>query len=44
MIVVQVQLENQIRCIRDGGEWKDCDGGHEPSDLIRDIKDALSSE
>lgn len=33
-----VRLNDKIRCIRDGGEWKDCKGGSEPKDLIHDIK------
>ena len=32
-----VRLNGEVRCIRDGGEWKDCDGGHEASDLVSDI-------
>ncbi|KAL9052972.1 MAG: hypothetical protein Q9162_005090 [Coniocarpon cinnabarinum] len=33
-----VRLNEETRCIRDGGEWKDCPGGPKPADLIRDIK------
>ncbi|CAI6281529.1 unnamed protein product [Periconia digitata] len=33
-----VRLEGKTRCIRDGGEWSDCEGGSEPSDLIKDIE------
>jgi len=32
-----VRLNNKIRCIRDGGEWKDCDGGSSAKDLVADI-------
>ena len=32
-----VRLDNEIRCIRDGGEWKDCPGGSKPGDLIKEI-------
>jgi hypothetical protein len=32
-----IRLNDQIRCIRDGGEWVDCDGGHKPDDLVRDV-------
>ena len=32
-----VRLNNAIRCVRDGGEWKDCPGGSTPADLIRDV-------
>ncbi|KAF2240110.1 hypothetical protein EV356DRAFT_10936 [Viridothelium virens] len=33
-----VRLKNQIRTIRDGGRWKDYEGGHDVGDLISDIK------
>lgn len=33
-----VRLNGKIRCVRDGGKWKDCDGGHKPKDLIKDIR------
>ena len=33
-----VRVDGKKRCIRDGGEWKDCDGGSDPEDLVRDIK------
>lgn len=32
-----VRLNDEKRCIRDGGEWKDCDDGSKPKDLINDI-------
>jgi len=35
-----VRLNDEVRCIRDDGEWVNCDDGSEPGDLIRDI-DAL---
>ena len=34
-----VRLNNEIRCIRDGGQWKDCPGGHTVDDLVKDILD-----
>ncbi|KXT13315.1 hypothetical protein AC579_7225 [Pseudocercospora musae] len=34
-----VRLNNEIRCIRDGGEWKDCPRGHNVYDLVKDILD-----
>lgn len=34
-----VRLDNKVRCIRDGGEYRDCDDGSEPEDLVRDIKE-----
>ncbi|KAF2459086.1 hypothetical protein BDY21DRAFT_282761 [Lineolata rhizophorae] len=32
-----VRLADKVRCVRDGGQWKDCDDGAEPEDLIRDV-------
>ena len=32
-----VRLNGEIRCIRDGGEWKECDGGSNAEDLVADI-------
>jgi len=32
-----VRLAGKTRCVRDGGEWYDCKGGHQPADLIRDV-------
>ena len=39
-----IRLNNGIRCIRDGGEWKDCDGGSTPEDLVRDVLDAAQRQ
>ncbi|KAI9757596.1 MAG: hypothetical protein M4579_003409 [Chaenotheca gracillima] len=33
-----IRLDEKTRCIRDGGEWKDCEGGSEVGDLVRDIE------
>ncbi|KAK3721018.1 hypothetical protein LTR37_003308 [Vermiconidia calcicola] len=38
-----VRLNGQTRCIRDGGEWKDCDGGSTAQDLVADILDQAYS-
>ncbi|KAM3424692.1 hypothetical protein BST61_g6679 [Cercospora zeina] len=38
-----VRLNNEIRCIRDGGKWTDCEGGSQPLDLVRDVLDLSSS-
>ncbi|KAI9893194.1 MAG: hypothetical protein M1814_000742 [Vezdaea aestivalis] len=35
-----VRLNNKVRCIMDGGEWKDCEGGSSVEDLVRDVEDA----
>jgi len=37
-----VRLDDKIRCIRDGGEWYDCDGGSEVGDLVADIEKLYS--
>ncbi|EDU41950.1 GILT domain containing protein [Pyrenophora tritici-repentis] len=33
-----VRLNDKVRCIADGGEWKNCEGGEKPEDLIRDVE------
>ncbi|KAE9974882.1 hypothetical protein EG327_008634 [Venturia inaequalis] len=33
-----VRLDEEVRCVRDGGEWKDCPRGSAPGDLVRDIE------
>ena len=33
-----VRLDDDIRCIRDGGEWKDCSGGSKVEDLVGDVE------
>ncbi|KAF2083516.1 gamma interferon inducible lysosomal thiol reductase [Saccharata proteae CBS 121410] len=38
-----VRLDGKVRCIRDGGEWKECDEGSSPEELIRDV-DALYND
>lgn len=37
-----VRLNGKERCVRDGGEWQDCDGGSSWQDLVRDVR-ALSN-
>ncbi|KAF7845907.1 hypothetical protein BT93_L0116 [Corymbia citriodora subsp. variegata] len=32
-----VRIDDKEWCIRDGGEWVDCAGGHEPKDLVEEI-------
>ncbi|KAL1597785.1 hypothetical protein SLS60_008272 [Paraconiothyrium brasiliense] len=32
-----VRLNNNTRCVRDDGKWKDCDDGSDPEDLVKDI-------
>ena len=34
-----VRLNGKVRCVRDGGEWSDCEGGSKASDLLSDILD-----
>jgi hypothetical protein len=33
-----VRLDDKVRCVYDGGQWKDCVDGHKPEDLIADIE------
>ncbi len=33
-----VRLNDTVRCIRDDGEWKDCDGGSSVQDLVKDVE------
>lgn len=33
-----IRLNDEVRCIRDGGKFKDCEGGSSPKDLIHDIE------
>ncbi|KAF2129369.1 hypothetical protein P153DRAFT_366766 [Dothidotthia symphoricarpi CBS 119687] len=33
-----VRLNDKVRCVYDGGEWKDCDDGSKPEDLVKDIE------
>lgn len=33
-----IRLNDKVRCVYDDGEWKDCDDGSRPEDLIRDIE------
>jgi len=33
-----IRLDDRVRCVYDGGEWKNCDQGERPEDLIHDIE------
>ena len=33
-----VRLAQEVRCVRDGGKWKKCEGGSEVGDLVRDVE------
>ncbi|CAO1619673.1 unnamed protein product [Sympodiomycopsis kandeliae] len=35
-----IQIEGETVCIRDGGQWKECQSGHEVSDFVRLIEQA----
>lgn len=35
-----IRLNGEVRCVRDGGKWVDCEGGHAAGDLVEDV-DAL---
>lgn len=39
-----VRLDGEVRCIRDGGEWTDCDGGHRVKDLVGDILELAGAD
>ena len=32
-----VRIDGRQWCVRDGGQWKDCDAGHEADDLIKEV-------
>ena len=32
-----VRVRGKVWCVRDGGEWKDCVGGHGVDDLVEEI-------
>lgn len=32
-----VRLNGKVRCVRDGGEWSDCEGGSTAHDLVNDV-------
>lgn len=32
-----VRVRGKVWCVMDGGEWKDCVGGHEVEDLVEEI-------
>ena len=33
-----VRLQGEVRCVRDGGVWKDCEGGSGVGDLVKDVE------
>ncbi|KAI9836655.1 MAG: hypothetical protein M1819_001289 [Sarea resinae] len=33
-----VRLDGEVRCVRDGGVWYDCEGGEEWGDLVKDVE------
>lgn len=33
-----VRIGGEQWCVRDGGKWKDCDGGHEVKDLVMEVE------
>jgi hypothetical protein len=35
-------IDDKVSCIRDGGEWKSCSGGHEVGDFVKQINDAYA--
>ena len=37
-----VRVNGEVRCIRDGGQWKECKGGSSVDELVRDIEKAYN--
>ena len=35
-----VRLEGRVRCVRDGGVWRECEGGSGVRDLVGDVEEA----
>ncbi len=33
-----IRLDGKKRCVRDGGEWKDCEAGYRVDDLVQDVE------
>jgi hypothetical protein len=40
---MQIRLAGNVRTIRDGGRWKDYEGGHDAEELVSDIKKMYAS-
>ena len=38
-----IRLDEKVRCVRDNGEWKDCDAGYKVEDLVRDVNTLYES-
>ncbi|KAH0605593.1 uncharacterized protein H6S33_004815 [Morchella sextelata] len=34
-----VRVEEKVWCVRDGGKWRDCDGGSGVDDLVREVEE-----
>ncbi len=34
-----VRLNGTVRCVRDGGRWRDCHGGSGVGDLVKDVEE-----
>jgi hypothetical protein len=39
-----IRLNDEVRCIRDGGKWTDCDAGSSVDSLVKDIQDLADEE
>ena len=37
-----VRVRGKVWCVRDGGEWKNCDHGHDVDNLVAEILDRKS--
>ena len=39
-----VRVGGRTICVRDGGEWKQCEGGSRPDDLVRQVMEAYEGK
>ena len=39
-----VRVDGKEWCVRDGGQWKDCDGGHKVDDLVKEVQRRYNSD
>ena len=44
LTLIQIRLNDKVRCIRDSAEWKDCPGGYQVDDLVRDIEQSYDQQ
>lgn len=39
-----IQIEGKTVCVRDDGAWKECEGGHEVGDFVKQIENAFRNK